>query len=112
MENQLTQSGGTVPAVVSDALFDSFEAYWAARGIVTQPAAIGLLYRDVAGKAWNAAIQAADSVCWTKRDKWDEGNGYSPTKGAAAEEIGRAVRNLSVSNAGDEPHRGSPKPTE
>ena len=47
---------------------------------------------------WNAAIKAADSVAWEKRDQWDEGNGYSPTKAAAAEEIGYSIRRLSVSN--------------
>ena len=50
---------------------------------------------------WNAAIKAADSVAWGKRDKWDEGNGYSPTKAAAAEEIGYSIRQLSLPNAKD-----------
>ena len=48
---------------------------------------------------WNAAIKAAGSVAWEKRDQWDEGNGYSPTKAAAAEEIGYSIHRLSVPNA-------------
>jgi hypothetical protein len=48
---------------------------------------------------WNAAIKAANSATWEKHDKWDDGNGYSPTKAAAAEEIGCAIRCLFVPNA-------------
>jgi hypothetical protein len=43
---------------------------------------------------WNAGVDASDSEAWSKRDKWDEGDGYSPTKRDAAEEIGRAIRKL------------------
>ena len=64
--------------------------------------------KEVAAKGWNAAIKAADSTAWDKRDKWDEGNGYSPTKAAAAEEIGCAIRCLFVPNA--QAHTPAPQP--
>jgi hypothetical protein len=52
---------------------------------------------------WNAAIKAANSATWEKQDKWGEGNGYSPTKAAAAEEIGCAIRRLFVPNTPAQP---------
>jgi hypothetical protein len=55
-------------------------------------------HEEIYRTAWNEAIKAADSVAWEKRDQWDEGNGYSPTKAAAAEEIGYAIRRLSEPN--------------
>lgn len=36
-----------------------FGAWWAANGVVTQPAILGLSYREVAEKAWRAAVDAA-----------------------------------------------------
>lgn len=57
-----------------------------------------LTYEEIWRTAWNAAIAAADDKAWTKRDLWDEGNGCSPTKAAAAEEIGYAIRTLKTPN--------------
>ena len=57
-----------------------------------------LTHEEIYRTAWNDAIKAADSVAWEKRDQWDEGNGYSPIKAAAAEEIGHAIRRLSEPN--------------
>ena len=53
-----------------------------------------LTHEEIWGAAWSAAIEAADEKVWSKRDKWDEGDGYSPTKAKAAEEIGYAIRTL------------------
>ena len=50
--------------------------------------------RRICKIAWNAAINAADDKAWGKRDMWGEGDGYSPTKAKAAEEIGYAIRTL------------------
>lgn len=47
--------------------------------------------------AWNAAVKACEEKAWSKRDKWDEGDGFSPAKASAAEEIGCAIRNLEYS---------------
>ncbi len=57
-----------------------------------------LTHEGIWHTAWNAAIKAADDKAWSKRDLWDEGNGYSPTKAKAAEEIGYAIRTLLTPN--------------
>jgi hypothetical protein len=57
-----------------------------------------LTHEEIWHTAWNAAIKAADDKAWSKRDLWDEGDGYSPTKVKAAEEIGYAIRTLMSPN--------------
>jgi hypothetical protein len=73
----------------------AFDRWWEENSIKIEPPILQSALREISFKAWNAAIEAADSEAWSKRDQWDEGNGYSPAKAAAAEEIGYAIRRLS-----------------
>jgi len=74
----------------------AFDNYWSSHGFATNPAALGLSYREAAEKAWNAAIEAADDVCRTHRDMLEECIDILD-KSFVAEEIGRDIRNLSIS---------------
>ena len=76
----------------------AFDSWWIENGVQIEPPVMQEAMKEVAAKGWNAAIEAADSEAWRKRDQWEEGNGYSPVKAAAAEEIGYAIRRLSLPN--------------
>jgi len=54
------------------------------------------LVKKIQDDAFQAGLDAADSVVWTKRDKWEDqlsDDGYIQYKVQAAEEIGNAIRN-------------------
>jgi hypothetical protein len=95
--------------------FKSFDAYWAANGIETNPPILGAGFREIAEKAWNAAIEAADDACWTKRDVWEEAtrtcesDEYNCDYAGAAEELGAAIRQLSTAST-EEISKVAPKP--
>jgi hypothetical protein len=96
MENE-NDTNGRKERIANDGLF-GFEEWWAVNKVKIEPPIMQEAFRELSLKSWNAALKAADYVIWRKRDGWDERNGYSPTKTAAAEEIGYAVRRLSLPN--------------
>ena len=98
-EIKSTNTDGS-PALAGDAGSVAFREWCEKRGVWPR-----LTHEEIWRTAWNAAIDAADDKAWTKRDLWDEGNGYSPTKAAAAEEIGHAIRTLHTPNDPHEPRR-------
>ena len=57
------------------------------------PATVGHLpLVDKIHAVWRRGLADAEEIAWSKRCQWDEGDGYSPTKCAAAELIQNAIR--------------------
>jgi len=81
-----------------DSPLSAFDLWGQVNGVKIDPPIMKEAMMEIAAKGWAAAIEAADSAVWEKRDQWEEGDGYSPTKAAAAEEIGRSIRRLLPTN--------------
>lgn len=92
ISNTDSKPDGPAPLALS-AVSVAFQEWCSNRGVWPR-----LTHEEIWHTAWNAAIKAADDKAWSKRDLWDEGSGYSPTKAAAAEEIGYAIRTLYTPN--------------